>query len=182
MSRAALILVRHAQPVIDEAVPPPTWRLSAAGRDAALALAGRLADFAPAAAVASPEPKALETAQIMAARLGLSAEEDAGFAEHRRPDLAFGSREEFEARMAAFFADPAEPVFGGESADQAHDRFAAALARYTARPLLVATHGTVLSLYLSRRLRLEPFALWKSLALPEAFVLDADGWLVERLT
>ena len=182
MSRAALILVRHAQPVIDEAAPPPTWRLSAAGREAALVLAGRLAAFAPVAAAASPEPKALETAQIIAGQLGLSVEEDEGFAEHQRPDLSFGSREAFEVLMEGFFAEPTEVFFGGESAEVAHDRFTAALARHVARPLLVASHGTVLSLYLSRRLRLEPFALWKSLAMPEAFVLDADGWLIERLT
>ena len=182
MSGPALILVRHAQPVIDEATPPPTWRLSAAGRDAALALAGRLATYAPAAAVASPEPKALETAQIIAGQLGLPVEEDAGFAEHQRPDLPFGSRGAFEVLMGGFFAEPAEVFFGGESADVAHDRFTTALARHTARPLLVVTHGTVLSLYLSRRLQLDPFDLWESLALPEAFVLDADGWLLERIS
>jgi broad specificity phosphatase PhoE len=179
---AALILVRHAAPVIDEAAPPPTWRLSAAGRDAALALAGRLAGFAPTAAVSSQEPKALETAQVIAARLGLAVATDPGLAEHHRPNLPFGSRADFEAGMAGFFASPIQPFFGGESADQAHDRFAAALGRHAARPLLVATHGTVLSLYLSRRLGLDPFDLWKSLATPEAFVLDADGWLLERLT
>ncbi|WP_372784337.1 histidine phosphatase family protein [Phenylobacterium sp.] len=182
MSAAALILVRHAAPVIEPDAPPPTWRLSAAGREAALALAGRLAAFAPAAVAASPEPKALETAEIIAAQLGLAVSQDPGFAEHRRPDLKFGSRDDFESAMAAFFADPAQPFLGGESGDEAHDRFAAALARHAARPLLVATHGTVLSLYLSRRLNLDPFDLWKSLALPEAFVLDADGWLLARVT
>ena len=50
-----------------------------------------------------------------------------------------------------------------------------------ARPLLVVTHGTVLSLYLSRSLALEPFPLWKSLALPEAFILDAEGRLLARV-
>jgi broad specificity phosphatase PhoE len=174
--------VRHAQPIIDETAPPPTWRLSAAGREAALALADRLAPFAPAAALASPEPKALETAQIVAGRFDLPVITDPGVAEHHRPALPFGSREDFEARMAAFFAEPAEPFFGGESADAAHDRFAATLSRHATRPLLVASHGTVLSLYLSRRLEIDPFDLWKSLALPEAFVLDADGRLRARLT
>ena len=181
MSEAALLLVRHAAPTIDPDNPPPTWPLSDAGRAAAAGLAGRLASFAPVAAVASPEPKALETAQILAAPFGLAVAEDEGFAEHHRPDLPFGSREAFEARMAAFFAEPTTPFFGGESADQAHARFAAALERHAARPLLVASHGTVLSLYLSRRLGLDPLALWKGLALPEAFILDAAGRLLARI-
>ena len=89
MSSAALILVRHAQPAIDEARPPPEWRLSEAGRAAAGALAERLAPYAPVAAGASPEPKALETGEIVAARFGLPVAADAGFAEHHRPDLPF---------------------------------------------------------------------------------------------
>jgi len=182
VSKAALIMVRHSAPTVDETAPPPTWRLSAAGRQAALALAESLVPFAPAAAVASPEPKALETAQIIAGRFGLEVTPDLGLAEHHRPALPFGSRETFEARMASVFAQPAQPFFGGESADAARHRFAAALERHPMRPLLVASHGTVLSLYLSRRLALDPFALWKSLALPEAFVLDADGRLLVRLT
>ena len=182
MSSPALILVRHAQPAIDEARPPPTWPLSDAGRAAAGVLAERLIAYAPHAAVASPEPKALETAEIIAARVGLRVARDAAFAEHRRPDLPFGSREDFEARMTAFFADPTHPFFGGESGNAARARFETALGRHTSRPLLVASHGTVLSLYLGRTLNLDPFELWKSLRLPEAFVLDDEGRLLARIS
>jgi broad specificity phosphatase PhoE len=89
---AALILVRHAQPAIDESHPPPQWRLTEAGRAAAGALAERLAPYAPIAAVASPEPKALETGEIIAARFDLSVAADAGFAEHHRPNVRFQAR------------------------------------------------------------------------------------------
>jgi broad specificity phosphatase PhoE len=181
VSSAALILVRHAQPAIDEDRPPTEWRLSGAGRAAAGALAERLAGYAPVAAVASPEPKALETGEIIAASFGLTVSLDAGFAEHHRPDLPFGTREAFEARMAAFFADPTEPFFGGESGEAARVRFAATLARHPPRPLLVATHGTILSLYLAPLLGLGPFDLWNGLRLPEAFVLDDAGRLLERI-
>jgi broad specificity phosphatase PhoE len=182
MCAGVLILVRHAQPQVDPATPAPQWPLSAEGRRAAAAVAERIAPFAPRAAISSPEPKALETARILAAPLGLSVVADPGLAEHRRPDLPFGSRETFEARMAAFFAQPATPFFGGESADAAHARFVTALARHAARPLLVASHGTMITLYLSRLQGLEPFALWKSLALPEVFILDGVGRILERLS
>ena len=181
MRAAALILVRHAAPTIEPDSPAPAWRLSYAGRRAAFARAGRLAGFAPTSVVASPEPKALETAQILAAPLGLAVTEDEGLAEHHRPDLPFGSREAFEARMATFFAEPASPFFGGESADQAQARNTATHERHAAQPHKDASHGTGISLYLARRLGLEPLALWKSLALPEAFVLAADGRLLARV-
>jgi broad specificity phosphatase PhoE len=181
VSDAALILVRHAEPAIDPTVPSPQWRLSERGRAGAAALAERLAAFAAAAAVASSEPKALETVQIVAGQFGLPVAIDDGFAEHHRPGLPFSTPEERDAQVAKFFADPGMAFFGGESADQARERFAAALARHTARPLLVGSHGTVLAFYLSRLLGLDAWTLWKSIGLPEAFVLDGEGRLLERI-
>uniref|UniRef100_UPI00286AD616 histidine phosphatase family protein n=1 Tax=Phenylobacterium sp. TaxID=1871053 RepID=UPI00286AD616 len=178
---AGLILVRHSIPDIREDRPNPEWRLSQAGRADARRLGARLAAYAPQAAVASPEPKALETARIIAEPLGLSVEVDADLAEHRRPGLRYGERDVFHAIMADWFAHPAERRFDGESLDDAHDRFAAALERLAGPATLVASHGTVMTLFLSRRLGLEPFALWASLALPEAFVLDGGGDLMERV-
>ena len=178
---ADLILVRHAAPRIDPQVPPPQWRLSDEGRVASAALAERLTTWGATAVAASPEPKARETAEIIARRLGLAVAIDEGFAEHRRPALPFVSREDFEARMRAVFDHPADPFVGGESGVEALTRFEAALARHMGRPLLVASHGTVISLYLGRRLGIDPYALWSGLALPEAFVLDAAGRLLERV-
>jgi broad specificity phosphatase PhoE len=181
MSSAALILVRHAAPEIAPGVPPRQWRLSEAGRAGAAALAEQIAPYRPAASIASPEPKALETARILARRLELAVEVDPDLAEHRRPELPFVSRDEFEARMRSLFARPAAPFFGGESADQARARFTAAIGRHAARPLLVGTHATVLSLYVAERAGMDPFELWRGLALPEAVVLGADGGVVARL-
>lgn len=181
MTAPALILVRHAAPEIAPDVPPQAWRLTDAGRTAARALAEQLVGLRPAAAVSSPEPKALETAEIIAARIGLPVEVDDGFAEHRRPALPFIGREDFEARMRAFFAAPDEPFLGGESGDQARSRFVAAIARHPQRPLLMGTHGTVLSLYVAATAGLEPYGFWRGLALPEAVVLGGDGRLLARL-
>lgn len=182
MSKAALILVRHAEPAVDPATSPSTWRLTEASRSAAAALAEQLAGFAPVAAVSSPEPKALETAQIIARRFGLPVAIDTGLVELHRPGLPFGTRAEFEARMASFFRAPNEPFFGGESANEARARFVAALARFPQRPLLVGTHGTMLSVYVAEVAGLDAFDLWRGLAMPEAFVLSADGALIARFT
>ena len=64
----------HPQVEIDPAIPVPEWSLSAVGRDRVTALAAR--DGSPAHRRSSPcaERKAIETAEIPGAALGLSIE------------------------------------------------------------------------------------------------------------
>jgi broad specificity phosphatase PhoE len=67
-------------------------------------------------------------------------------------------------------------VFGDETADAAYARFAAALARQTAkgaRDVMIVTHGTILTLYLARVAGVDPFPFWKALATPAAIVLES---------
>ena len=181
MSEPALILVRHGRPVIDPNAPPTTWPLCPEGRDAVAKLAEKIAAYAPSAIASSPEPKAAETAEIIADALGLKVELDEGLHEHKRPALAFGTEEAFRARIAQVFAEPAKPVAGGESVEQACERLAKAIAEHPARPLVAVTHGTVLSHYVARALGLDAHDLWRSLHTPDAFVFDADGALITRL-
>lgn len=182
MVTPALILVRHGRPQIDPDIPPPHWNLSSEGRAAIVALSGALAPFAPQAVISSPEPKALQTAELIAGHIGFDIEIDTGLGEHRRPSFPFGPDAEFLVRMAAVFRQPYTSAPCDESADQALHRLTATLARYPVRPLVAVTHGTVLSLYLARRLGLDAHGLWRSLKTPEAFVLDADGGLIARLS
>jgi broad specificity phosphatase PhoE len=182
MALPLLILVRHARPQIEPDVPPPLWRLSAEGRAAAAGLAARIAPFAPAAVLASTEPKAVETAEILAAPLGLTVAADAAFAEHHRPDWPFQlDPAAVRARVLRVLAEPALSVESAETGDAAVSRFAAGLAVQSARPLIVVTHGTVLSLYLGRKAWLEAAEFWRGLGAPEALILDADGRLIERI-
>lgn len=181
MTGAALILVRHGRPVIDPDIPPPQWGLCPEGRDAVAALAEKLIPFGARAAISSPEPKALQTAEIIGQRLGLAVEVEHGLHEHKRSHVSFGTEEDFRQRIAQVFADPKSPAPGGESAEQACERLTAALARHTTRPLVAVTHGTVLSLYVAKLLGLDAHDLWRNLRTPDAFVLDADGALMQRL-
>jgi 2,3-bisphosphoglycerate-dependent phosphoglycerate mutase len=179
---ASLILVRHAAPSIVESEAPSHWSLSEEGRAAAASLAAKLRVFAPAGIVTSPEAKADETARIIGEALGLNARLDDGLVEHRRPGLHFVNAATFQSSVRSIFDRPSERLFDGESADEAYVRFEGAIARHPARPLVVATHGTVLSIYLSRKAGLDAFELWSSLKLPEATVLDARGRLIDRIT
>ena len=174
-SMSRLILVKHSLPEIDPARPAREWRLSDEGRRRCPALAKRLAEHAPEVVVASLEPKATETGQIVARWLGKPLETVAGLHEHERSRVGFLDADQFNAAVAALFNQPAQLVFGEETADQAHARFAGAVAGVMQRHARVNTaviaHGTVIALLVSRAAGLEPFALWKRLGLPSFVVL-----------
>ncbi len=178
----ALILVRHSLPRVVGDISSTLWGLSEGGRAAAARLAERLVTFQPVAIVSSPEPKAEETARIIAGCLELEVTGDEGFVEQRRPGLTFGTHADFEASIRRIFENPAERPFGGESADEAYARFEKSLCDHAARPLVVVTHGTVLTLFVSRKTGLDPMTLWTDLKLPEAIVLDSKMQLVARLS
>jgi broad specificity phosphatase PhoE len=171
-----LILVRHSSPEIVPALPASRWSLSETGRRRCRPLAERLMVHSPDVFVTSTEPKAIETGQIVAELLGKPCQTADGLHEHDRANVRFESREWFEAQVAGFFAAPEQLVFGGETADQALQRFARAVAgvtgRYPTQNVVIATHGTVLTLFVARAAGLEPFPFWKRLGLPAFVVLS----------
>jgi broad specificity phosphatase PhoE len=170
-----LILVKHSLPAIDPATPAETWPLSAEGRRRCGPLAALLAPDQPSAIVASQEPKATETAAIVAGRLGVPFETFPGLHEHVRTNVGWLGAAAFAETVARCVARPDELVFGQETANQARDRFAAAvgcvLARHPSGSVAVVAHGTVISLFVAARAGLDPFALWRRLGLPAVVVL-----------
>jgi broad specificity phosphatase PhoE len=74
MADSRLILVNHTAPEISPAVPPNRWVLSDEGRRRCEWLAESLAAQAVTQVYSSIEPKALETAALVAVRLKLSLE------------------------------------------------------------------------------------------------------------
>jgi hypothetical protein len=107
MSR--LILVRHSLPDIRREVPAAEWHLSADGIARAELLARQLDPGSATAVFSSPEPKAFETAQALAATWSLRAEAVPGLEEHLRPEAQWMSREAFEhgTVMTLFVAEVA---------------------------------------------------------------------------
>jgi broad specificity phosphatase PhoE len=180
-----LVLIRHSQPEIVPGVPASGWRLSDTGRDRCRALADRLVAYDLAAVVASREPKAVETGQIVARALGLPFETAADLHEHDRPNVGLlADEEQFQARVASVFEHPGELVFGRETADEAHVRFTTAIANVMAQHprgnLAVVTHGTVMTLFVARAAGLDPVPFWKRFGLPAFVVLSLPGFgLVE---
>ena len=185
-----LILVKHSAPVVAIDLPPAQWVLATPGRIRCAALAQRLAGYNIAAIAASDEPKARETAELLAAGLAFSdpLRLDHELREHERSVADFyPAQGDFERAIRALFARPNEFVFGQETADAARARFAAAVGRHlTATPsgdLIVVAHGTVITLFVAAHVDIAPFAFWQRLDLPSFVVLTVpDLRLLETVT
>jgi broad specificity phosphatase PhoE len=181
-----LILVRHAAPATDPCVAPSQWPLSEAGRASIPALAEALLPYLPAALYASREAKAVETASLTARALGVKFTPWQGLNEHLRSTDDWLSNDEFETKIVELYTRPSEVVFGAESADAAHSRFAAAIAALTAEAptgnLIAFTHGTVMTLLVSHaNAGTEPLAFWRTLKLPAVVVLDRATLTLEKV-
>jgi broad specificity phosphatase PhoE len=172
----SLILVKHSLPKIEPQVNAHEWRLSTEGRARCIPLAEKLAGCDPDFIVSSLEPKALETAQIVANQLNLPLETETYLHEHARRTVQFESQDGFQAAIERFFQQPEELVFGEETAGQAYRRFSKAIERVRDRhphlnPLIVA-HGTVISLFVARKCEIEPYSIWQQLGLPAYITLS----------
>ena len=109
---ATIVLFRHAEPIIVKGAPSNGWVLSDAGRTAAAALAVKLGGFGLTELSSSLEPKALQTAQIIAGHVGGQILTDIRLREHDRSSVGFLSRENFEASVNSVFGRPNHMAFG----------------------------------------------------------------------
>ncbi|MBI3159080.1 MAG: histidine phosphatase family protein [Chloroflexi bacterium] len=180
-----LVFISHAQPEADSTAPASEWRLSHAGREAARARAEELRSLGLTRLFSSLEPKAVETARILGQALGVPSGFAAGLHEHDRSNLGFlPAPERFEALVRDLFQKPGERVFGLESADEAHSRFRAAVERLAAQyredTLGIVSHGTVISLLVSRANGLDGFEFWKGMQMPDHFVLALPNFVLVR--
>jgi len=181
-----LVLVKHAQPVLDPAVPPRQWTLGPDGEEGARRLARALAEFMPFALASSPEPKARRTAAIVGAALGVEVRVHEGLEEFDRPALPLMSREEHWRVNAAIFSDPRRPALGAESGEAALERFRRgigdAIEHAAGVDTLVAiAHGTVITLLAAAHNELDPMDLWSRLECPSFIVLSLPGFRLGRV-
>jgi broad specificity phosphatase PhoE len=134
--------------------------LNDTGRAQAAELAERAAGYDFAALWCSPLLRARETAEIVAARIGLEPKEDARLMETDAGDWTDRSFTDVRAEAPALFdafaaADPAFAFPGGESFAEQEVRVAAALADVErgALPALVVCHGMVIRAAFASRSR-----------------------------
>lgn len=171
-----LILVKHSLPEIKETLPAREWRLSQEGRSRAQRLALKLGPYQPDVIVSSVEPKAVETAEIIARQLKLGFQLVEGLHEHNRDQTPYLSSDQFEMAVHQLFLHPDSLVFGSETANEAHLRFSRAVQTisnsHQHKTAVVVSHGTVIALFVSRLMATPGFLLWKELGLPAFVVLN----------
>lgn len=171
-----LILVKHSVPEMEQGRPANAWKLSPEGQVRAQRLAEELRSYEPEVIVCSHEPKAQETAAILARQLQLDLQAVPDLNEHDRSNVPFLSHETFQASIHEFFQKPDELVFGRETANQAYTRFYRAvhsiLSAHTGKTVVIVTHGTVISLFVSRLTGSSDFELWHKLGLPSFVAID----------
>jgi broad specificity phosphatase PhoE len=176
---STLILVKHSLPEVNENIPAREWKLSAEGKARCKRLAECLANYQPDHIISSVEPKARESAELVAQELGLSASVFEGLHEHDRSNTGYLSKEQFQESVRDFFAQPRELVFGNETADGAYQRFQTAidsiLSQFPNQTVVVVAHGTVISLYVSHLTGISASSLWKELGLPSFVILDLES-------
>ena len=179
-----LILIRHAAPGIDRTRPASGWPLSDDGRAACSPLADEIAPYRPTVIVSSHEAKAVETATLVATRLGIVPTTANGLHEHERRNVPWLDGALWTETVAEFFAHPDNLIFGQETARQARDRFTSAvlsvLELYPTYTVVIVAHGTVMSLFVAAQAG-EAFDLWQRLGMPSFVVLTLPELAVERI-
>ena len=170
-----LVLVKHSMPEIEPDRPASTWRLGEIGRQRSELLASSLSSFNPEVIWSSTEPKAVESAEIVATSFGVPVQTAVGLEEHHRDGVPlYPRRDDFEAAVEQFFCKPDQLVLGTETAEQARDRMAAAIDEVIdagQQDSIVVTHGTVMTLYVASVAGVQPMRFWHRLGLPSFVVL-----------
>jgi broad specificity phosphatase PhoE len=140
MTMPLLRYLTHPQVRIDPSVPVPQWGLSDVGhrRVADLLASGVLAGTKTVAS--SAERKAIETAEPIAAALGVDLVVREAMHENDRSSTGYLPAAEFEKMADAFFANPDMSVRGWERAADAQTR----VVRETQAVLASAPDGDVL--------------------------------------
>jgi broad specificity phosphatase PhoE len=180
-----LVLIKHARPQVDPAITSEEWQLGKEGTDGAARLVAPLRRFSFDRIYSSDEPKAAQTARILAHALDKPVEQVPDLREHDRRNVPHMDSREFISHVALLFREPDRLVFGNETAAEAYARFATAvdtIIKRELRDVAIVTHGTVISLFAQHRADREPFPLWRNMGLPSFIVLEIPSWRVIELT
>jgi broad specificity phosphatase PhoE len=137
----------HPQVRIDPAIPVPSWGLSEIGRARTEVIAGTGELSRTTQIISSAERKAIETAEIIAAKLNVNVEIRRAMHENDRSATGFLVPDEFELVANQFFAQPHISIRGWERAIDAQSRIVGevehVLARKRPGDVLFVGHGGV---------------------------------------
>jgi broad specificity phosphatase PhoE len=168
-----LHLVRHGRSRVDPARPPHEWELNPAGFDDVWALreSGRLPTGA--AWFSSPEPKAVQTTQLLTDGEVPVVE---GLREHVRHSTRW--HDDFPAVVRRAFAEPdLAAVEGWEPLSACRERVTTAvralLEAHRDLPLVLVGHGTAWTVLAAELTGSDPdLVRWEGLGMPDVFAVE----------
>ncbi|WP_230530511.1 histidine phosphatase family protein [Microvirga roseola] len=145
---ASLIFITHPEVVIDPEMPIPEWPLNAVGRARMERFVEALAGRNVSAVYASTERKAMDGAEIVAERLGLTYRTEEDLGENDRSSTGYIAPPEFWEVVDEFFSRPQESIRGWERAIDAQTRIVNAVGRIaredgTSGDIVIVSHGGV---------------------------------------
>jgi broad specificity phosphatase PhoE len=182
---AAVILIRHAMPEIQNGVASALWRLGESALEDCVLLAHALPlDLAP-RVLTSNQVKVTQTAGVIALRRGLEVVEDARLREVEQDHAWI---EDYRVAAAAYLErGPTGESVGWETHLSSVARFGAGVDAAIAAndgqegDVVVVNHGLAMSLWLASRIPLDIVSWWKVLTFPDAWRVDLDAQTVEHL-
>jgi len=172
----SLYLVRHTHPQ-QTALPAEMWPLSDLGREQARRLA-ELPFWQHVQIICSSwEPKAIQTAQIVAECRNLPIEPVFDLRELRRPGIPVS---DYEAAVRQVLENPFRSINGWEPAGEAQTRVMTAIERllmlHETETLAIVSHSIALTLYLAYLTDTAPsFDVWRSLSFGSVIQVDPQS-------
>ena len=181
-----LVFVKHAMPILNPDTPPKQWVLGESGKQDARKLGRHLKEnYWFDMVYSSEEPKAVETAMMVAEILKVPTRCLADLNEIDRPAGPIVSREKHVEINRPLFVHRQEKVVGQESAEEALDRFEFGVnVILLSKPenVLVISHGTVISLYTNKHNEdFLAFGLWQKLGCLDYVDLSLPDFKVQKL-
>ncbi|WP_102028074.1 histidine phosphatase family protein [Salirhabdus sp. Marseille-P4669] len=177
-----LVLIKHAMPVLSDEVPSNQWKLSEKGKEKAKVLADYLQNYETDTIYSSTEPKAIETASIAAEVLEKKVTVKDDLHEHLRTSKRkIYPQQEFQEIIRNFFHYEDMLIFGEETANIAKKRFVNGVKHVldNAQPdedVVIVTHGTVMTLFISEFNEINKFDMWSSFGLPSIVELSREDF------
>lgn len=148
-----IIFLRHADTQKDPNLNASFWSLSELGNSQAQNIISNPVFHDVTRAYVSSEIKTYLTIEPLIQKFEIIVEKNADLDEVHRGDK-FLSKEDFEKEKYKQLEDLDYPAFGGETGNQALERFQKAVEKIKSESqnqnILIVTHGTILNIYLAK--------------------------------
>ena len=165
-----VVLIRHAEPIVEPDRPPSDWHLSSRGKELSHVLGVCLSTCGLRRVVTSPEEKARTTASVVADVLGLNVITDDRLREVQRPWTEGNFVDAVTRYLQGNLIEGWEPI------EQVVSRILDALVGHSVDgPIGVVTHGTAMACLVGANAPASRALFWSELTMPDAWALSGEG-------